>query len=219
MWPLGLARRGAPGLCAAPRRHHLARPKTTARPSFKLEHLTRRQRPGARGRARCAVGRARHHGAGAADAPAQPPAVRLCACGCTKKTAWLPSCACPRGGRRAALFARLGHVPCRARLHGRDVAPGQPPHQQERTDRLGPGARPRRTGHCWTWSNCASACSRAGRPARGRPRLPVKTIHLNKSPMVVGNLNTLTPALAQRWGIDMDLAAGARTPWPATCRT
>jgi exodeoxyribonuclease I len=41
----------------------------------------------------------------------------------------------------------------------------------------------------------------------GVTRLPVKTIHLNKSPMVVGNVNTLTPALAQRWGIDLALAA------------
>ena len=37
-------------------------------------------------------------------------------------------------------------------------------------------------------------------------RLPIKTIHLNKSPMVVSNLKTLTPALAQRWGIDMEQA-------------
>ena len=40
----------------------------------------------------------------------------------------------------------------------------------------------------------------------GVTRLPVKSIHLNKSPMLVGNLKTLSPALAQRWGID--LAAG-----------
>ena len=31
-------------------------------------------------------------------------------------------------------------------------------------------------------------------------------MHLNKSPMVVGNLKTLTPAMQQRWGIDMDAA-------------
>ena len=41
----------------------------------------------------------------------------------------------------------------------------------------------------------------------GVTRLPIKTVHLNKSPMVVGNVNTLTPALAQRWGIDLALAA------------
>ncbi len=41
----------------------------------------------------------------------------------------------------------------------------------------------------------------------GVARLPVKTVHLNKSPMVVGNVNTLTPALAQRWGIDLAQAA------------
>ncbi|CAN7616366.1 exodeoxyribonuclease I [Acidovorax sp. LjRoot117] len=49
--------------------------------------------------------------------------------------------------------------------------------------------------------------SKADALPEGVTRLPVKTIHLNKSPMVVGNVNTLTPALAQRWGIDMEQAA------------
>ena len=40
----------------------------------------------------------------------------------------------------------------------------------------------------------------------GMTRLPVKTIHLNKSPMVIGNLNTLRPEMAQRWGIDVEQA-------------
>jgi len=35
-------------------------------------------------------------------------------------------------------------------------------------------------------------------------RLPVKSIHLNKSPMVMANLKVLSPAMAQRWGIDVD---------------
>lgn len=35
-------------------------------------------------------------------------------------------------------------------------------------------------------------------------RLPIKTIHLNKSPMVMANLKVLTPAMALRWGIDVD---------------
>ncbi len=38
----------------------------------------------------------------------------------------------------------------------------------------------------------------------GVMRLPIKTIHLNKSPMVMGNLKVLSPAMAQRWGIDME---------------
>ncbi len=42
----------------------------------------------------------------------------------------------------------------------------------------------------------------------GIARLPIKSVHLNKSPMVVGNLKTLTPAMAQRWGIDMAAALG-----------
>lgn len=41
----------------------------------------------------------------------------------------------------------------------------------------------------------------------GVTRLPVKSVHLNKSPMVVGNLNTLTPQLAERWGMDLSQAA------------
>ena len=41
----------------------------------------------------------------------------------------------------------------------------------------------------------------------GVQRLPLKSVHLNKSPMVVGNLNTLTPQLAERWGIDLEAAA------------
>lgn len=40
----------------------------------------------------------------------------------------------------------------------------------------------------------------------GVTRLPVKSVHLNKSPMVVGNLRTLSDAMAQRWGIDMQQA-------------
>ena len=40
----------------------------------------------------------------------------------------------------------------------------------------------------------------------GVARLPVKTVHLNKSPMVMGNIKTLSPAMAARWGIDVDQA-------------
>ena len=50
----------------------------------------------------------------------------------------------------------------------------------------------------------------------GVTRLPVKSIHLNKSPMLVGNLKTLSAAMAERWGIDIErglahaaIAAGA----------
>ena len=42
----------------------------------------------------------------------------------------------------------------------------------------------------------------------GVERLPIKSVHLNKSPMVVGNLKTLTPAMAARWNIDMEAAMG-----------
>ena len=42
----------------------------------------------------------------------------------------------------------------------------------------------------------------------GVTRLPIKTIHVNKSPIVIGNLKTLAPEMAQRWGLD--LAQGLR---------
>jgi exodeoxyribonuclease-1 len=42
----------------------------------------------------------------------------------------------------------------------------------------------------------------------GMSRLPIKTIHVNKSPIVIGNLRTLAPEMAQRWGLD--LAQGQR---------
>jgi exodeoxyribonuclease-1 len=36
-------------------------------------------------------------------------------------------------------------------------------------------------------------------------RLPIKSIHLNKSPMVMSNLKVVSDAMAQRWGLDVDL--------------
>ncbi|MGZ3158942.1 MAG: exodeoxyribonuclease I [Burkholderiaceae bacterium] len=40
----------------------------------------------------------------------------------------------------------------------------------------------------------------------GVSRLPIKTIHLNKSPIVINNLKTLSPAMAEQWGINIDTA-------------
>ena len=40
----------------------------------------------------------------------------------------------------------------------------------------------------------------------GVARLPIKGVHLNKSPIVIGNLKTLRPERAERWGIDLALA-------------
>ena len=37
----------------------------------------------------------------------------------------------------------------------------------------------------------------------GVARLPIKTIHINKSPIVIGNLKTLSDAQAERWGLDV----------------
>jgi len=38
----------------------------------------------------------------------------------------------------------------------------------------------------------------------GVQRLSVKSIHLNKSPTVIGNYKTLSSAMAQRWGLNLD---------------
>jgi exodeoxyribonuclease-1 len=38
--------------------------------------------------------------------------------------------------------------------------------------------------------------------AEGTTRLPIKSIHINKSPIIIGNLKTLQPAQAERWGVD-----------------
>ncbi|MFT5643141.1 MAG: exodeoxyribonuclease-1 [Janthinobacterium sp.] len=40
----------------------------------------------------------------------------------------------------------------------------------------------------------------------GVTRLPIKSIHINKSPMVVGNIKTLSAAQAARWDIDLEAA-------------
>lgn len=40
----------------------------------------------------------------------------------------------------------------------------------------------------------------------GVKRLPLKSVHLNKSPMVVRKLATLTPEMAAKWGVDIEAA-------------
>jgi exodeoxyribonuclease-1 len=40
----------------------------------------------------------------------------------------------------------------------------------------------------------------------GIERLAIKTIHINRSPIVIGQLKTVTPDIAQRWGIDVPQA-------------
>lgn len=46
--------------------------------------------------------------------------------------------------------------------------------------------------------------SKADELPEGVARLPIKTIHINKSPIVIGNLKTLSAAAAVKWGIDID---------------
>ncbi|MCW5662412.1 MAG: exodeoxyribonuclease I [Piscinibacter sp.] len=45
--------------------------------------------------------------------------------------------------------------------------------------------------------------TRADELPEGVQRLPVKTIHVNKSPIVVGQLGTLSAPVAERWGLDL----------------
>jgi exodeoxyribonuclease-1 len=40
----------------------------------------------------------------------------------------------------------------------------------------------------------------------GVARLPIKTLHINKSPIVIANLNTLSAEQASRWGLDVPQA-------------
>ena len=60
----------------------------------------------------------------------------------------------------------------------------------------------------------------------GVARLPIKTLHINKSPIVIGNLKTLSAETAAKWGLDVEqalrhaelIAAKANTlagMWPA----
>jgi len=52
----------------------------------------------------------------------------------------------------------------------------------------------------------------------GESRLPIKTIHINKSPIVIGQIKTLGQA-AQRWGLDVDAAMQHATHAAALGRT
>ncbi len=45
--------------------------------------------------------------------------------------------------------------------------------------------------------------SRSADLPEGVTRLPIKSIHMNKSPMLVSNLKTLSAEMATRWGIDL----------------
>jgi exodeoxyribonuclease-1 len=54
---------------------------------------------------------------------------------------------------------------------------------------------------------CLRLFTKTAELPEGVARLPIKSVHLNKSPMVVGNVNTLTDARAAHWGIDKEQAA------------
>ena len=61
--------------------------------------------------------------------------------------------------------------------------------------------------------------TRSAELPEGVTRLPIKTIHVNKSPVVIGNLRTLTPAVLARFAIDVDLAMVHAAHAPEVART
>ena len=46
--------------------------------------------------------------------------------------------------------------------------------------------------------------SKSSELPEGVTRLPIKSVHLNKSPVVIGNLKTLSAEMAERWEINME---------------
>lgn len=48
--------------------------------------------------------------------------------------------------------------------------------------------------------------SKSAELPEGVQRLPLKSVHLNKSPMVVRKLRTLSPSMAAKWGVDIEAA-------------
>jgi exodeoxyribonuclease-1 len=46
--------------------------------------------------------------------------------------------------------------------------------------------------------------TRAAEMPEGMTRLPIKSVHLNKSPMLVGNLKALSPEHAAKWELDIE---------------
>jgi len=48
--------------------------------------------------------------------------------------------------------------------------------------------------------------SKADALPEGVSRLPIKTVHLNKSPIVIGNVKPYLPILEQKWGLDVAAA-------------
>jgi hypothetical protein len=202
--PVGLAGRGAHDLGAAPRGHHLAARKTAA-PSFKLEHLT-------------AANGLAHESAHDAlsDVRATMALARLIRQHNSPSCSTLPGAAqkdrvaaelrlpC-HGAHGAAFSACLGHVPGveRGCLAVMWPLASHPTNKNELI--AWDLARPRRAGHL-PWPRCASACSPAGRPARGRgapahqDRAPEQIAHGHRQPQGAD------ARAAQRWGLDLDQA-------------
>jgi exodeoxyribonuclease-1 len=121
-----------------------------------------------------------------------------------KRTAWPTKWACTWHRPAPALPARIGHVPGGTRLSGAGLAAGHAPDQQERTDRVGLRLRSARAVHARCRHHPHRIFTRSDAMPEGMTRLPVKSVHLNKSPMLVANLKTLSPAMAAKWGLDLE---------------
>ena len=158
------------------------------------------QRPRARSCARCAVGRARDHRAGAADRRRGSRSCGSSACACAGRTrCWTRSAA-----RRPKPFLHVSgmYPPERGCLA---VVWPLAPHPTNKNEII-------------VWDLALDPGELAGLDAEairqrmftrqddlpeGVTRLPIKTIHINKSPIVIGNLKTLGDAQAAHWGLDV----------------
>ena len=168
------------------------------RPSFKLEHFTR-----ANGldhdSAHDALSDVRATLALARLLKARQPKLWDFCLRLRKKEAVLDEIASAQSQGRPFLHVS-GMYGTRARLPGGGLAAGAAPDQPQRDHRLGPGAGPGELPQLDIDSLRQRMFTRSDELPEGVTRLPIKTIHINKSPVVIANLKTLTPAMAQALG-------------------
>ena len=176
--------------------------------SFQARAPEQSQWPAARGRARCVVGRARHHRAGAAAAPTQPRLFDFAFSLHKKKDRVAAELRLPATAQTARPFLHVsGMFPAdRGCLAVMWPLASHPTNKNE-IIAWDLAHDPRELATLDADTLRLRMFTRTADLPEGVARLPIKTVHLNKSPMVVGNVNTLTPALAQRWGIDLAQAA------------
>jgi exodeoxyribonuclease-1 len=125
-------------------------------------------------------------------------------------TGWRRKWACLSDSQQAQPFLHVsGMLPvqygCMAVMWPLASHPSQP----QRSHRLGFAFQPARAGRVCRPPISAQRLfvRKSDELPEGVQRLPIKTIHLNRSPMVVRNLNVLSHQQAERWHIDLSQAA------------